>query len=548
MPGKIGVAVLPPTAETSQLFESRRETRVKPVTPQRRSVLAAALALTVTFTLTWALTSATPSWAFLEDLCVSPDHKIRSCIEPNEACKIKPGPNAVCPAQLQQSFAMVFRHSPGRSMVHADATYFLAQAVGYRADVAYWIAAYNEVADQTRYAPIDQCGNQATATNSGKNFVTLQFNGFQRTNVKLDGPLYHYVVPFSPGGDGRDAHGANGVRALYPLHSPAPGYPQAIDDVYQGTLANLRQWAMRADSSAGLLCAAGLTEPNGPSHFGGANCLRDVSIQGAVPLIARSSVGPNITAHSGPKILDNSQGEVTYEQLGNWLKDGKRTSGALWKDPASTSVPEQIVRFGLYTHSLQDTASHSPCADEAPGSTGKSDPGTYMAFENGGVKLHFGSTCATVAHLVGHIQETATGDAPLPLRDYTALKMTLDELIAFGNAVAGPQGWIVNPQLLPSDVTGGRNTLGKSAQDLSDALVGSIAGGAEWSGAETYRSGLVTRPLQEKEAIDRLHALNAGLKAYSDELRTASGSAPFAPLELMPGNAADPNDGSVCFK
>jgi hypothetical protein len=220
----------------------------------------------------------------------------------------------------------------------------------------------------------------------------------------------------------------------------------------------------------------------------------------------------------------------------------------LWKDPASTSVPEAIVRIGLYTHTLQDTASHSPCADDAPGATGTSDQGTYMAFENGGLNLHFGATCATVPHLAGHIQETATGDAALPLRDYTALKMTLDELIAFGNTVAKPEGWIVNPQLLPGDVTGGRNALGRSAQDLGDALVGSIASGTEWSGAETYRSGIVTRPLQQKQAVDRLHAMNAALKAYSEELRAASGGEPFAPLELMPGNAADPNDTGVCFK
>jgi hypothetical protein len=517
---------------------------VKPATPHRPSVLAADVVLAVILTITWA----SPSWAFLEDLCVSQDHKIRTCIQPDEACKIKPGPNSVCPAQFQQSIAMVFKNLPGRSMVHADATYFLAQAVGYRADVAYWIAAYNEVADQTQYAPIDQCGNQATATNSGKSFMSLQFNGFQRTNVKLDGPLYHYVIPFSPGGNGTDAHGTGGARALYPFHLPAPGYPQKIDDVYQGTLYNLRQWAMRGESGPGLLCAAGLTEPNGRSHFSGASCLRDVSIAGPVPLIATSRVGPKITAHAGPKILDNSQGDVTYEELGNWLKDRKRTSGTLWKDPASASVPEQVVRIGLYTHSLQDTASHAPCADDAPGATGKRDQGTYMAFEDGGVKLHFGATCATVQHLAGHIAETATGDAPLPLRDYTALKMTLAELIAFGNAVAKPEGWIVNPQLLPPDVIGGHNALGKSARDLSDALVGTIASGTEWSGSETYRSGIVTRPLQQKEAIDRLHAMNTALLAYSDELRAASGGAPFVPLELMPGNAADPNESSVCFK
>jgi hypothetical protein len=56
---------------------------------------------------------------------------------------ITPGPNSICPAEFQQSLAMVFRHLPGRSMVHADTTYFLAQAVGYRADIAYRIAADN---------------------------------------------------------------------------------------------------------------------------------------------------------------------------------------------------------------------------------------------------------------------------------------------------------------------------------------------------------------------------------------------------------------------
>ena len=39
---------------------------------------------------------------------------------------------------------------------------------------------------------------------------------------------------------------AGGGQRLPPLfHYPAPGYPTAIDDVYQGTLYDLRQWAMQ---------------------------------------------------------------------------------------------------------------------------------------------------------------------------------------------------------------------------------------------------------------------------------------------------------------
>ena len=206
-----------------------------------------------------------PMWAYanFEDVCVSKGHKIENCVVPQDECKLRRSANSACSAEVAQATKILIQHPPSRSMVHADATYFLAQAVGYRADVAYWIAAYNEVTDLTQYVPFDQCGNVASARNSGKQYITAKFNGFQRTNVRLEGPLYHYVLSFSPNGDGNDVHGAGGVQAVYPFHYPFPGYPKAIDDVYQGTLFNLRQWAMGADSSPGLLCAAGLTERNG---------------------------------------------------------------------------------------------------------------------------------------------------------------------------------------------------------------------------------------------------------------------------------------------
>jgi hypothetical protein len=172
-----------------------------------------------------------------------------------------------------------------------------------------------------------------------------------------------------------------------------------------------------------------------------------------------------------------------------------------------------------------------------------------MAMTPQGVQLHFGHSCATGPHVAGHVQETATGDAPLPLRDYTALSATVDELVAFGNAVARPKGWIANPDLLPLDVAGRKNGRGQTAADLKALLVGAIATGKPWTRGESYRSGLVTRPLQQVKAADRLLAMNAALASYGDGLRAeAANPAHFVPLELMPGNARDPNDRSVCFK
>jgi hypothetical protein len=468
-----------------------------------------------------------PATAFFEDLCVSKTNQIVGCL----------------------GIKTIVERLPGRSMVHADATYFLAQALGYRSDVAYWIAAYNEVTDLTRYAPIDQCGGQATSRNSGQRYITATFNGFARTNTKTDGPLYHYVLPFSPNGNGTDVHGAGGVQAVYPLHYPAPGYPDVIDDIYQGTLYNLRQWAMEPGRNPGFLCAAGFTEPRGLSHFSGSSCLAGVPIRGTVPLLKMFNFGTKIEAHSGPKILDDSHGVMTYESLDAWLADQNRTSGTLWKDPASPPVPVQVARIGIYLHTLQDTASHATyCGDDAPSPPGGGDVGTYMALASEGVRLQFGASCAAGPHIAGHLEETGTGDKPLPLRDYTALNATLKELVVFGNVVAKPQGWIVNPELLPASLSG-KNQQGQSVTDLENLLVGTIIDGLAWTRGEVYRSGVVTLPLQQIKPSDRLHAMNAALASYSGTVRGQSANtARFTALEPMPGNARDSGDTSVCFK
>ena len=488
--------------------------------------------------------------AFFEDLCVSKSGKIETCIEPFSACKMKPGMGAACPVELQQATALAARPRPGRSMIHADATYFLAQALGYRVDVAYWIAAYNEVTDLTRYAPIDQCGVEASENNSGARFITATFNGFQRTNTRTDGPLYHYTLAFSPNGNGTDVHGAGGVQAVYPLRYPLPGYPSAIDDIYQGTLYNLRQWAMQSTNAPGLLCAAGLTEPKGASNFSGDTCLHAIPIRGTVPVFASFAFGPKIQAQTGPKLLDDAKGPVTYDQLESWLKDPKRTQGTLWKDAAAPPVPVQLARIGIYLHTLQDTASHATyCGDDAPSPPGGDDSGTFMALDKDGVRLVFGRGCSTSPHVAGHIEETGTGDAPLPLRDYTALNATLDELIAFGNAVAKPNGWIANPDLLPPDVVGGKNARGQSAAALETLLVGAIVSGKAGTRGERYRSGVVTTPLQVIAPLDRLHRMNAAIGDYSKQLRdTSTDASHFVPLEEMPGNSPEAGDKSVCFQ
>src|SRR3954469_161009 len=393
-----------------------------------------------------ALTTTHSASAFFEDLCLprrDAQGKLTWCLNPT--CVQPPAPNTACPAQVAE-FATVM---PGRSMIHADSTYFIALALGYRSDVAYWIAAYNEVTDYAQYVPIDQCGNQAandnaiqnkttgaTAPNTGRNYITAYFNGFQRTNTSTDGPLDHYTVSFSPNGQGTDVHGAGGVQALYPLHYPTPGYPVHIDDTYQKTLANFRGWAMLPSDVAGVLCTVGLTGPSGNHCIGARGTLAGVGrgmITGVVPMVMPQNVPANakppanppgaISVAAGPKVLNiDANGTTTsYTQLKSWLDDKTRTTGTLWKSPVPTPVPLQLARIGIYLHVLQDTSSHSTyCGDDAPTPPGGGDPGTFMYRTGNQVKLSFGNSCVTGPHLAGHLQETGTGKLPLPLRDYVA--------------------------------------------------------------------------------------------------------------------------------
>ncbi len=518
---------------------------------RRTTVLICAIVILVTTT--------QAAQAFLEDLCLprkNVNGTLSWCLNP--VCVNPPQPNRACPQQVLDFVSL----QPGRSMIHADSTYFIAQALGYRADVAYWIAAYNEVADYAQYVPIDQCGMQAanlnaiqgqmtlqTAPNTGRDFITAAFNGFQRTNTATDGPLDHYIVSFSPNGEGTDVHGAGGVQAIYPFYYPRPGYPVRIDDTYQKTLANLRGWGMLQSTDPGLLCTVGLLNGDGTG------CYTSGMITGTVPMVITTNPnapGVVINVPTGKKVLDSTTNPVTYyDQLQSYLNDERKTTGKLWMSPKPTPVPVQIARFGIYLHTLQDSSSHATyCGDDAPTPPGGGDPGTYMFLSNGNVQLSFGTSCATGPHLAGHVQETGTGDNALPLRDYVALNNTVDELIAFANAVAIQQdGWIANPELLPPDVVGGKNALGQSADNLKATLVGTIVQGTAFSRAEVYRSGVVTLPLQQTSSLDRLHAMNAALAAYGDAARKRSqNQAKFVPFAPMPGNSADPNDTSVCWK
>ncbi|HEX6641649.1 MAG TPA: hypothetical protein VF215_11085, partial [Thermoanaerobaculia bacterium] len=90
---------------------------------------------------------------------------------------------------------------------------------------------------------------------------------------------------------------------------------------------------------------------------------------------------------------------------------------------------------------------------------------------------------------------------------------------------------------------------GATAEDLKLTLVGKIVQGKPFSNAEVYQSGVVTLPLQEPSSLDRLHAMNLALATYSDTVKARSAHPErFVSFTHMPGNSANPDDTSVCWK
>lgn len=478
-----------------------------------------------------------PAGAFYEDVCVSTTN-----------------------GQFESCYAN--DHGAGRSLIHVDSTYFIALALGYRADVAYWLAAYNEVTDFGTYAPMDQCGKSASSTNSGASYLAATYNGFVRNEGATGGFAYHYSLGFSPQGDASDIFYPGGTRGVYTFRFPSPGYPGGvIDNVYE-PLSELRQWGMLAAASdPGFLCTVGFTLPSTtnsttagvPSYFGGSTC-QPTTVQGAgvVPYLGVAGAGQQVQFSLGPMTLDllANGTKVPYTQLAAYLADPTKTTGTLWLDPSHPTVPVQVARVAHYLHALQDRSSHGTyCGDDAPHENSVNDSGSYIATAGTNFAFNYGETCAQQYHLQSHVQETGTGAAALPLRVYTALNMTLNELIVFGNSVALPSGWIANKELLPANASGALNGQGRSAADLANEVVGTIVKGKAYTGAEQYASGVATLPLQQTAQAQRLAAMNAALVSYGSTVKGRSANpGAFVPFTLMPGNAASATDTSVCWK
>ncbi len=367
--------------------------------------------------LTWLLPS--PSWGFSEDLCVT-NGALVNCLSA-EHCSQASEDTTLCRANATFDALKVTLLENGRSTLHTDATYFIAAALGLRADVAYFLAAYDQATDLGQYVPFDMQGAQMTEETR---WHTALINGWQRTNAITGGLSYHYVTVYKRGPNGPAGYAIDGQ------------HPRLDDPVHEGLLHHLRTWAMNG-KGAQPPCADGFTEPEaGASLFTGSLCYHDDPshsvkyLRGLVPAFTSIDVLIPFGAHSGRQIAQyegtaNQVDQVSYyaEDLSALLRS---STGRIGEQGSLEPVPAPVARLGIYLHVLQDRLSHYQCGDAS-----------YVGGPNRNERFVFHydeAECTQDKHAWRHFEEI--GWPELPERTISALEYTYDEIAAFASLQA----------------------------------------------------------------------------------------------------------------
>jgi hypothetical protein len=355
-----------------------------------------------------SITAAVLAWpgdahGFAEDLCYSPGGgPIASCLPLPAVCRPVGNTSLLCQLAVIRLVGQRGNFDGGRSSVHTDVTYILAQAVGFSPTDAYWIAAYDEATDLGSFTPRD---SNSMPVGDGS-LTTADISGVMRTNLMSGGALLHFVAPYNGGGT-TPPPGVDGLR------------PDPTDADVEVTLANFRAWAMAPSSSAAPACTAGLTarSPSG-DYATGATCYPSSPLDGSI-----SAFGPfdlPLATLTGPQLIQGGDAPLFAPDFDALVA----TDGA--QDASAAHAAS--ARLGVYLHFLADRISHHVCGDHSVIS-GPSETGFFADLSD--------AECNQPIHLLRHAWETGVPFARLAAQDRTTiavLQAVYDELVAFARA------------------------------------------------------------------------------------------------------------------
>lgn len=342
--------------------------------------------------------------AFAEDVCYPAQSSGAAgapvtCNPLPAACAPAGVDSAACRAAALVTFAAsTATRVDGRSAVHTDATHLLAQAVGFSASDAYWIAAYDEAVDLGVFQPRDFSGQPVGE-------ATSNIDGFVRTNAGVGGTFFHFNAPRVGGTDG--------------LH------PTSQDPHVEPVLAHVRRWAVQGTGNARVECTGSFTTQSAGGDWAtGSQCY-------VLPSGAAGTVGATIAAIGSvaaplPTISTGLQ-VVTTAQPPQPAIDSQGFDNVV----GGSADRVRDARLGIYLHVLADRVSHHVCVDQSrlTGPNTGATPTFYFDLTNG--------ECTQDVHALRHIWETGVRFSQLSTQDRTteaALSNVYDELVTFAQA------------------------------------------------------------------------------------------------------------------
>jgi hypothetical protein len=326
--------------------------------------------------------------------------------------------------------------SPCRGFIHYDSVFYIAQAVGFTGEMAYWIASFAQCVDFIQFVPPDSCGAPLD-----KKFWTPPMRGFLRTSTLTGQHIRHLGLIYRGVNPAVNNGGISGLT------------PDLNDITKEGMLISAKKWAF---NDTDMYCTIGLTEPTNGNYFDGNKCLTSIpfldntsptAIVGPIPTPAiNTTLGDQVMHYDciGDTDCENPPYQLTnvkyHYEMETYFQ--QQTEYARLKN--GQPVPTIIARLGIYMHQLADRASHFFCTDQAdtailgPRAT---DNSFYLSWNT--------TACNFPFHGTEHYWEQGVKPILAP-QSWSALSHYFDELSAFATKfkTIKPEWFLATAKLL----------------------------------------------------------------------------------------------------
>lgn len=351
------------------------------------------------------------SEAFGVDICfndtTADPNPIRNCIGVGEACRkqpLEPAKAVRCRVKATADSLSGLTGTNaiigGRSLMHSDSAYAMAQLLGYSPWQAYQILIYAEATDQSSYEAFDQqglpmmspesmeaCYQQDMRSEQACLAITPLVLGLYKFNDTNGGQLLHEHPRYAVSPDIADTQ--------FPTNYMSPeNAPKEV------LINNLRAWAFGERDD---LCVAGITQDIGnprsacvsEGHLDFPMYFFAFAYANAVPFRAELGV---MMINDDPLVMASTSSAGMADFLPH--------------DP-------DMAKLGIYLHSLADRVSHHMCTDRS----------TMYPTGDGNFNTDFSTKgCAQGSHFLWHVWEQGTDQNAVEGEDYRTMPVALDLL------------------------------------------------------------------------------------------------------------------------